>query len=760
MATKPTTTLKLINQIDDNGVADYLVNDRESTYDIKYVVIHTTTLSGDNTGGTTQGAIDHWQAGNGPVSAHYFVENSTIYQTVLDKDIAYHAGTATTTDYNFHGIGIEIVANASVPSSLSDLEYRAAADLTRWLCQTYDITMDHDLGYIIGHSEVPGVVGKTDPGPSFDWVYFMSLVTGGSEELPDLQIDNLTSTKQIVSANSTITVGAVVHNYGNVASGAFSTRIYISPHSTFDSSAIPLATFDGASYNPSGLAAGAVTTNLNKSVTFDDTLTSKLFSGTNYLIVIADYGNEFTDLNRDNNSFHIAITLDTTFPVEPQSTLPVGVGGIATLSTEFLLSYDNFSGPAGLTYTVVDAPTHGTLLLDGVATGTFTQADINADRVQYSQDGGAATGDGFTFTVADEAGNWIGPEPFTIAIVATADPVVFANDTATVLAGGKVAIWKDALSTVALGSDPAEMVYNIVTGPAYGVLVVNGTPVTSFTQADIDNGLFWYGQIGNAQIGSTAASDSFTFAVTDGNGLQTATQTFDINIIKGAGPSADLMGDALLVRGGVGPEWEFGGGLLLEDGHVAYLLRNTGAALQGALQVGEVIDGAAVYTHIGGIGPEWQLAGTGDFSGDGRADFLMRNTGDVLPGALYIGEVLNGAAVYTAIGGIGPEWELAGTGDFNGNGRADFLMLNHGDVIPGRLEVGEVVGGMLTFADIGTVGSEWGFAAIGDFVRNTTTNTTTDFLVRDTGSDAMMVGSVIDGATSFTSVYPGWNPAG
>jgi hypothetical protein len=57
---------------------------------------------------------------------------------------------------------------------------------------------------------------------------------------------------------------------------------------------------------------------------------------------------------------------------------------------------------------------------------------------------------------------------------------------------------------------------------------------------------------------------------------------------------------------------------------------------------------------------------------------------------------------------------------------------------------------------IGPGGSDWGFAAIGDFVRNTTT----DFVVRDTGSDAMMVGSVIDGATSFTSVYPGWNPAG
>ena len=64
-------------------------------------------------------------------------------------------------------------------------------------------------------------------------------------------------------------------------------------------------------------------------------------------------------------------TLDSTLPEEPQSTLPVAAGGTATISTEFLLSTDNLSGPEGLTYTILAAPNHGTLLLDGVETSTF-----------------------------------------------------------------------------------------------------------------------------------------------------------------------------------------------------------------------------------------------------------------------------------------------------------------------------------------------------------------------------------------------------
>jgi hypothetical protein len=252
-----------------------------------------------------------------------------------------------------------------------------------------------------------------------------------------------------------------------------------------------------------------------------------------------------TDLTQSDKDGIAALYGDTTPPIEPQSTLPVAVGGMATLSTAFLLSTDNLSGPAGLRYAVVEVPRYGTLLLNGNPTSSFTQADIDAGRVQYRQDGAAATEDGFTFTVADEAGNWIGPEPFTIAILDTTDPVVFENNAATVSSGGGLPIWKDALSTVALGSDPAEMVYTILATPAHGALVVNGQPVSSFTQADIDNGL-----LNHIQPGGAAESDGFSFVVTDSTGKQTAPQTFRI-LIPGQTAPTPVGQDAIITD----PSW-------------------------------------------------------------------------------------------------------------------------------------------------------------------------------------------------------------
>lgn len=164
-----------INEYDAGGIQDWEVSNRENSYDIQYIIIHTTE------GNSAQGAIDWWSGANGgSASAHYIVEDSTIYQTVADKNIAYHAGHAY---YTNRSIGIEIVAWANIAGTISDAEYRAAADLVRWLVNEYDISPVHILqndntstlgnelpSGILGHTQVdlPEVNGfKTDPGPYF-----------------------------------------------------------------------------------------------------------------------------------------------------------------------------------------------------------------------------------------------------------------------------------------------------------------------------------------------------------------------------------------------------------------------------------------------------------------------------------------------------------------------------------------------------------------------------------------------------------------
>ncbi|MGD9618272.1 MAG: peptidoglycan DD-metalloendopeptidase family protein, partial [Alphaproteobacteria bacterium] len=86
--------------------------------------------------------------------------------------------------------------------------------------------------------------------------------------LPDLQIDNLTTSENIIKSGDAINVDAVVRNYGGVASDAFSMGIYISRNPTYDSSAIELATFEEVE----GLAPGAATDKLGLSVIFGDSL--------------------------------------------------------------------------------------------------------------------------------------------------------------------------------------------------------------------------------------------------------------------------------------------------------------------------------------------------------------------------------------------------------------------------------------------------------------------------------------------------------
>ncbi|MEK7996625.1 MAG: peptidoglycan recognition family protein, partial [Planctomycetota bacterium] len=168
------------------GTGDYSISNRGADQ-INYVVIHTTE------GNRAYDAVDRW-ANYADAGAHYVIDGTTIYQVVADKDIAYHA---TNNQYNRQSIGIEIVGFAGTQSTISDAEFRAAADLTRWLCSTYTIPIYHDPlndrhsdAYmlqpgIVGHSQVYAAdlvsYTKTDPGFSnARWNEFISLVAGGS----------------------------------------------------------------------------------------------------------------------------------------------------------------------------------------------------------------------------------------------------------------------------------------------------------------------------------------------------------------------------------------------------------------------------------------------------------------------------------------------------------------------------------------------------------------------------------------------------
>jgi hypothetical protein len=72
----------------------------------------------------------------------------------------------------------------------------------------------------------------------------------------------------------------------------------------------------------------------------------------------------------------------------------------------------------------------------------------------------------------------------------------------------------------------------------------------------------------------------------------------------------------------------------------------------------------------------WQVAGTGDFDGDGKSDILWRNK---VSGEDYI-FLMNGSSVLGTSNYINSvpdlDWKIVGTGDYDGDGRSDVLWRN------------------------------------------------------------------------------------
>ena len=120
--------------------------------DIEYIVIHYTSNKGDTA--KNNAVYFSRQKLNPPASAHYFVDENEIWQSVHDADIAWHCGAKTykhKSCRNANSLGIEICMNDKDDNiRLKSIEN--AIKLTKMLMQKYNISIDN----VIRHYDVTG----------------------------------------------------------------------------------------------------------------------------------------------------------------------------------------------------------------------------------------------------------------------------------------------------------------------------------------------------------------------------------------------------------------------------------------------------------------------------------------------------------------------------------------------------------------------------------------------------------------------------
>ncbi|MEF8698635.1 MAG: cadherin domain-containing protein [Candidatus Accumulibacter sp. UW20] len=144
-----------------------------------------------------------------------------------------------------------------------------------------------------------------------------------------------------------------------------------------------------------------------------------------------------SDTSTSSQTFTITVTDVNEAPVITANNGITVLEGSAdtTIASSNLTTTDLEQGTAQIVYTLTELPSSGTLTKSGVVLSigqTFTQANIDAGVIKYSNDGSEVANDSFKFTVSDGT-NSLGEQTFDINVTAVNDnPVVGPTDSNTV----------------------------------------------------------------------------------------------------------------------------------------------------------------------------------------------------------------------------------------------------------------------------------------------------------------------------------------
>ena len=214
--------------------------------------------------------------------------------------------------------------------------------------------------------------------------------------------------------------------------------------------------------------------------------------------------------------FTIAVT-DANDP--PIQTTNAGVnlneGATAAITNASLLATDVDDAAAQLTYTVGTAPVRGVLRLNALAlgpAGTFTQADVANGLLDYTHDGSETVADSFTFTLRDAAGAALPLRTFSITVTPVNDAVTLTSAALAVIANGSTTVGGTNFVTADPDGPPPVYTVQNVTDGYFERVAAPGTPITTFTSAELSAGQIRFVHAGGTAVPGfdVSASDGMT----------------------------------------------------------------------------------------------------------------------------------------------------------------------------------------------------------------------------------------------------------
>lgn len=170
------------------------------TRSVNYIVMHYTGNSKD----TASANANYFTGANRQASAHYFVDDNSIYQSVELRDKAWHCGGSKyyhSSCRNTNSIGIEMCCTAG-NYKISATTIKNSAYLCAELCELLGITASQVDKYVLRHYDIthkvcPAQMVDSSPTEDKDWVAFKKQVKdilGGNKVT--------TTTKTTTTANN------------------------------------------------------------------------------------------------------------------------------------------------------------------------------------------------------------------------------------------------------------------------------------------------------------------------------------------------------------------------------------------------------------------------------------------------------------------------------------------------------------------------------------------------------------------------------